>query len=119
MTGTDHVSFARLGGDAHLAQSIVDILSTARGTRVMRRDYGSDLPLLIDAPMNGETIVDVYHATAVALDRWEPRFRLTRCEIAAASQGRMSLTLTGDVAGETVALDVAVGTARQLAGTSQ
>ncbi|WP_241232791.1 GPW/gp25 family protein [Paracoccus haematequi] len=98
-----------IDGDAHLAQSITDILSTPLGTRVMRRDYGSSLPELIDAPMNGETVVDVFAATAEALDRWEPRFRLSRVQVSAASAGDFELDLEGQFDGATRALTVRIG----------
>ena len=38
--------------DEHIIQSILDIALTAKGTRVMRRDYGTLLVPKIDAPMN-------------------------------------------------------------------
>lgn len=97
MSGLDRHTTELLTDDAHLAQSIGDILSTPIGTRVMRREYGSDLPLLIDAPINPETMIDLFHATAVALDRWEPRFQLRRVEIVEARSGFVDLRLTGDV----------------------
>lgn len=62
----------------HLRQSIGDILTTPIGSRVMRRDYGSLLPELIDQPLNGVTVTRLYAATAAALIRWEPRIRLSR-----------------------------------------
>ena len=96
MSGLDRNTGALMTPDAHLAQSIGDILSTPTGTRVMRREYGSDLPKLIDAPLNGETMIDVFAATAVALERWEPRFRLRRVELAAAQAGAVTLALYGD-----------------------
>lgn len=34
----------------HIGQSISDILTTRLGTRVMRREYGSLLPDLVDHP---------------------------------------------------------------------
>lgn len=71
-------------------------IKEGKGSRVMRRDYGSDLPFLIDAPMNDETMVDVYAAAAEAIDLWEPEFALRRVEIVGASAGRMELRLTGD-----------------------
>ncbi|MEN1450892.1 GPW/gp25 family protein, partial [Pseudomonas aeruginosa] len=40
---------------AHIRQSIAVILTTRIGTRVMRREYGSQLPELIDAPFNVTT----------------------------------------------------------------
>ena len=55
---------------AHISQSITDILTTPIGSRVMRRDYGSLLPELIDAPFNGSTLLKLYGAVATALMRW-------------------------------------------------
>ena len=41
MIGMARTSGAILTGDAHLAQSVADILTTPIGSRVMRREYGS------------------------------------------------------------------------------
>lgn len=80
--------------DAHLAQSIADVLFTPLGSRVMRRAYGSAIPDLIDAPINGDTLIDVYAAAAEALDRWEPRIRLTRVALVEADEtGRAGIAL--------------------------
>lgn len=111
MSGIGRDTGRRLTDRAHLAQSITDILSTPKGTRVMRRDYGSDLPALIDAPINGETVVDLFMATAEALDAWEPRYRLRRVEISEARAGHMHLRLTGEVMGQSDALDIELGAA--------
>lgn len=81
-------------GNDHLVQSIADILTTPIGTRVMRREYGSQLADLIDWPLNNATRLQAYAATAIALMRWEPRIRLSRVQ----------LTL-GDVAGQAI-LDI-------------
>ncbi len=96
MIGMSRQTARLIAGAERLAQAIDDILTTPKGSRVMRRDYGSDLPYLIDAPMNDETIVDIYAATAEAIDLWEPEFELRRVEIVGASAGRMELRLTGD-----------------------
>nr|WP_233171778.1 GPW/gp25 family protein [Dyella sp. ASV21] len=88
---------APLEGHAHLTQSVADILGTPLGTRVMRRDYGSRLTDLIDAPANNATRVLLFAATATALMRWEPRITLTRVSLSAddAMQGRWVLHLVG------------------------
>lgn len=92
--GLNRQSGARIRDAAHLAQSIADILFTPVGTRVMRRDYGSRLTDLIDAPINPETAVELVAATAEALDRWEPRVVVRRVEIGEASTaGRLTLAL--------------------------
>lgn len=111
MIGLSRQTGVSIDGEAHLAQSIVDILSTPKGTRVMRRDYGSDLPLLIDQPINGETIIDLYQATAEALDRWEPRIRLTRVEIEEVMAGGVVLQLTYETDDGTAALRAELGAA--------
>lgn len=95
MLGMDAATGRPLGGLAHLRQSIRDILTTRVGTRVMRRDYGSDLPNLVDRPINPAFAVDLYAATAKALRRWEPRLLLTRVSVAQARPGRVVLSLEG------------------------
>jgi uncharacterized protein len=108
MTGLSRTTAQILPFDDHLAQSIHDILCTPKNTRVMRRDYGSDLPLLIDAPMNGATMIDLYAATAEALAKWEPRFRLRRVEVPEAGPGKLTLILSGDVMGLSTTLEMQV-----------
>lgn len=58
----------------HLKGSIIDILTTPLGTRVMLPDYGSRLLYLVDRPINALFLMDVYAAVIEALTKWEPRF---------------------------------------------
>ncbi|MFN4058222.1 MAG: GPW/gp25 family protein [Roseinatronobacter sp.] len=99
MTGMSRNTGTRIDFETHLSQSIMDILQTPVGTRVMRRSYGSEIPALIDAPINGGTLVDLFMAVADALDRWEPRFSLSRVQVLAAAAGRLTLSLEGTVLG--------------------
>lgn len=112
MMGMDARTGHALSGDTHLAQSIADILATPIGTRLMRRDYGSRVPDLIDAPANTATRVQLYAATATALMRWEPRITLKRVALSLmdALQGRWVLDLVGTRTdtGAAVALSVPV-----------
>ena len=81
---------------AHLAQSIADILTTPIGSRVMRREYGSLLPNLIDAPFNDATRLQAYAAVTIALMRWETRIRLSRVQLYLGSQpGQVVIELEG------------------------
>ena len=97
MQGINSTNGERLSGIAHLRQSIADILSTRIGTRVLNREYGSRLPSLIDAPINAETTLEFYAAIAEALNRWEPRFRLTSVRISDVSEsGNVVFDLTGE-----------------------
>lgn len=107
MDGMNAQTGRTLSGIDHLRQSLHDILTTPIGTRVMRREYGSRLYELVDAPMNSATLVDLYAATAEAVARWEPRFRLQRVRASSASPGRVVLELQGRYVptGETIQLD--------------
>jgi phage baseplate assembly protein W len=70
-------------GIDHLYQSINKILTTPVGSRVERRDFGSELPELVDAPNNPANRVRLFSAIATALMRWEPRLSLTRVTLQA------------------------------------
>jgi phage baseplate assembly protein W len=96
MNGTHALTGKRLSGIDHLHQSIRDILTTPLGSRVMRRDYGSRLFELIDAPMNRSTLSDIYAATVEALARWEPRIQVTQVKASSAEPGRVTLDVTGN-----------------------
>lgn len=95
MLGLSATTGKPLGGLDHLGQSIRDILTTPIGSRVIRRAYGSRLPQLIDAPINEETIVEIYVATAEALRQWEPRLKLTRVGVEAAAAGAFTIRIEG------------------------
>lgn len=62
--------------DDYIRRSVADILTTPVGSRVMRRDYGSYIPELVDQPLNEQTRLKLYGATAMALMRWLRRARL-------------------------------------------
>lgn len=95
MIGTSAQNGKPLEGIDHLRQSVRDILTTPLGTRVMRRDYGSRLYQLVDAPLNRDTIVELYAATIEALERWEPRIKVSQVSLASATAGGVSLSITG------------------------
>ncbi|PKP98000.1 MAG: oxidoreductase [Alphaproteobacteria bacterium HGW-Alphaproteobacteria-13] len=96
MLGMDRTTGAPLDGDAHLAQSIGDILTTPVGSRVMLRDYGSMLLELIDRPINAATRLLFLAATGDAIARWEPRLRLTRVAFSTTgADGGVALDIEG------------------------
>ena len=96
MHGMNATTGKPLEGDAHLSQSIGDILSTPIGTRIGLRDYGSDLPDLIDQPANRAGALRLYAAAALAIARWEPRIALIRVGIAAtATPGAFAMLVEG------------------------
>jgi len=94
--GADRITGKPIGGDAHLEQSLGDLLSTPIGSRVMRRDYGVDLGSIIDAPLSPRTVVDFFMAAAEAIGKWEPRYTLRRVQVADATrEGAVQVTLSG------------------------
>lgn len=66
----------RMDAISHLRQSVMDILTTPIGSRVMRRDYGSLLQALVDQPDNLLAQTRVFSAIQSALMRWEPRIEV-------------------------------------------
>lgn len=84
-----------LEGLNHLKQSIVDILTTPIGSRIMRRNYGSRLLELIDRPINRDFTLEIYAATAEALEKWETRFKLEKVKITEVKEGKVTISLDG------------------------
>lgn len=92
----DHHTGATVDGWMHVVQSIETILVTRLNTRVFVRQFGSDVPVMVDMPMNDTNIMALYVSVAEAIDRWEPRFELTNVTLSARADGVMSLQLTGN-----------------------
>ena len=108
MSGMNVNTGKSLSGLDHLRQSISDILSTPIGSRVMRKDYGSRLFSLIDAPGNGDNLVQLYAAIAEALSKWEPRFKLSRVWASGINDaGQATVSLEGEylISGKSVTLE--------------
>lgn len=85
-TGVNREAGSVLSGFEHVEQSIGVILTTPIGSRVMRREFGSELFDLIDRPMTDQVILAVYAAAVMAIARWEPRYSLTNCHLVTASE---------------------------------
>lgn len=109
--GMNATTGRKLEGINHIRQSVRDILTTPLGTRVMRREYGSLLPELIDQPLNDALLLQAYAATIMALIRWEPRIRVTaiRRRVSSAQAGRATLEIDGQTrAGQPISLEVPI-----------
>ncbi|MDT7168175.1 GPW/gp25 family protein [Citrobacter freundii] len=79
----------------HISQSMRDILLTPVGSRVMRRDYGSLLSALIDMPQNPALRLQIMVACYSAIQKWEPRIRLTAISFETGDAGEMYVDITG------------------------
>ncbi len=75
--GMDRNTGRRLEDFAHVAQSVGDIFSTEFGERVLRRFYGSNVPVLLGRNMVPETFLRFFHAFGVAMLQ-EPRLLFLR-----------------------------------------
>lgn len=109
MIGMDATTGRAISGLAHIRQSLANILTTPIGSRVMRRDYGSEVPDLIDQPLNGATQLRIYAATAHAVMLWEPRISLTSLQLERGQSGESTLILQGIAHANNVQLEVSVG----------
>ena len=100
MNGMHKDTGKSLSGLDHLRQRIEDILRTAPEVLVIRREYGSELFSLIDAPTNPQVRARFTAATSGALARWEPELKTTRVifDVSSSEQvrsGHISITLEG------------------------
>ena len=74
--GMNAAGTGTLTDEDHVWQSVNDILLTPVGSRLMRRNYGSLCPDLIDSPKNDVTRLQLMSAAVIALASWEPRIVL-------------------------------------------
>lgn len=85
---------ALTNGFESIERAIRLILQTARGERVMRPQFGSDLHKLVFAENNATTagLADFYVRQALA--RWEPRIEVENVAVSRAEAERGALVLT-------------------------
>jgi len=57
-TGMDRNTGKALSGEAHIRQSLRDIVTTPLASRVMRRAYGSIVPGVLDKPLHHEEVME-------------------------------------------------------------
>jgi hypothetical protein len=84
---------ALVDGEEEIRQAIIMILSTVKGERVMRPEFGCQLHELVFAPSNSATIGLAVYYIEQALGMWEPRIRLldVRVELAQRSGDQLFL----------------------------
>jgi phage baseplate assembly protein W len=73
-------AIAMVEDDLAVRQSILLLLSTIPGERVMRPDYGCALNQLIFSPNDDTTAGLALHFVRQALERWEPRAEILQFE---------------------------------------
>lgn len=85
-----------LAKSEHILQSLMHIFTTPVGTLVMRRDYGSLIPSLVDAPLNESTLLRIVHGAAESALKWEKRLRKLLLVVTDISEGTLSLGIVGE-----------------------
>lgn len=76
-----------------IKQSIQEILLTPLGSRLMRRQFGSDLLKLIDQPLNEVLILRVYAAIYTPLLLWENRISIEQIQVSRLDGGQLEIQL--------------------------
>ena len=76
-------AIAMVEDDLAVRQSVLLLLSTMPGERVMRPEYGCALHRLIFSPNDDTTAGLAMHFVRQAIERWEPRAEILRLEAGA------------------------------------
>lgn len=86
---------AMVDGAAAVRQSLLMLLSTSPGERVMRPDYGCDLRRVLFSPNDDTTAGLALHYVRRAIARWEPRAQILSLQASRqpAEPSRLEITL--------------------------
>lgn len=68
-------------GEEKIRESILIILNTSLGERVMRPDFGSELHNQVFAPINAATISTLAFNVQESLINWEPRIKVENVQV--------------------------------------
>lgn len=82
-----------ISGVEAIEQSINDIVSTSVGSRLLSRDYGSNLRDIVDSPMSATYAQQLRAKVASAITREEPRVTLSAINIHVELAGEQTVTL--------------------------
>ena len=77
----DNNSLPYVSAEAKVQQSLLIILGTAHGERVMRPDFGSRLHELVFEPINASTKGRIVQYVTEAIAKWESRVDIVRVEV--------------------------------------
>ena len=99
--GIDRRTGRPLSGWLHTVQCIEVIFTTRIGERVMRRHFGSGALVLLGRAMTAENVMRFWALVGIAIDQWEPRFKVTRFIVPSSNtpetvrQGSLTLQIEG------------------------
>jgi len=116
--GIDRHTGRLLTGWDHVVQSIEVIISTPVGQRIMREWFGSPVPRMLGQNLTPATFTRFVHAIVVAVELFEPRFRVRRAAVTGSAEqlrlGAATLELFGDYRPRALSGDLTVEGARSL-----
>lgn len=97
-SGIDRRTGRPLGGWPHVLQSLQVIFTTRFGERVMRQWFGSAIPALLGREnLTVGAVLRFKLAVWVAIELWEPRYRITHLQSVSVSRGgRYQVRIEGD-----------------------
>lgn len=79
----------------HIKQSLEDLISTPIGSRLMRRNYGTNIAKLLDQPVSEALYLKCCSTIYTAILLWEPRVELSRIYVSEINHGKTVLNLEG------------------------
>lgn len=99
MIGMNAQTGTSMSGIEHLKQSIINIITTPIGSRVMNRNYGSTLHLFYDQPMDAYHLAQIQAAIINALSIHEPRLKVSSVAVTPnidpAQLGKLHINIDG------------------------
>jgi phage baseplate assembly protein W len=78
-------------GPEKVRQAIFIILDTEQGERLMLPEFGCGLRQFLMQPNNATTRADIERAVSLALQRWEPRIRVSQVDVTAGDEPSLVL----------------------------
>ena len=83
LTPDEQGRMPQAAGPEKVRQAIFIILDTEQGERLMLPEFGCGLRRYLMHPNNAATRADIERAVSMALERWEPRIRVSQVDVTA------------------------------------
>ena len=108
LVGVDRRTGQAISGIDHLHQSIEDLITTRVGSRVIRPEYGSYLPAMVDMGIS-PGLASAYQAeVSRAIQRWYPVFSVKSVRAVSITGGQITFSIAGVYLGDSITLELTV-----------
>lgn len=108
LMGTHPHTGQLITGAERVRWSVWRILTTPRGSRRMRPEFGSDCWKFVDMPVTPAWKTAFAAEVNASVGRWEPEFVISSVRVTGVENGKISITITGSISGESTTLEVSV-----------